>query len=132
MAIARAAEGGDAGNGVAFLVSAGIVYEIIAAACSSPQTTEINAKTRAPTLMKWVHVGMAQSVLFVGAAAYFDRRHRAAILAGGGTALLLMYGQYLHAARAGTASSEPGTEPGTAAPAAPRAGHGAAAWGWAA
>lgn len=129
MAIARAAGGGDAGNGVAFLVSAGIVYEIIAAACSSPQTTEINAKTRAPTLMKWVHLGMAQSVLFVGAAAWFDRRHRTAILAGGGTALVLMYGQYLHAAQAGGASSEPGTEPGTAAPAGAR--RGAASWGWA-
>ena len=53
--------------GIAFLVAAGIVYEIIAAACSSPQTTEINASTRAGTLMKWVHIGLAQSALFVGA-----------------------------------------------------------------
>jgi hypothetical protein len=109
MAIARAAEG-NAGGGVAFLVSAGIVYEIIAAACSSPQTTEINASTRANTLMKWVHIGLVQAALFVGAAAWFDRRHRPEIIAGGAAAGILMYGQYLHARQAGLKSSEPGTE----------------------
>ena len=34
-------------------------------------------------------------------------------------------------AKAQTLKVSSGTEPGTAAPAAPRAGHGAAAWGWA-
>jgi hypothetical protein len=109
MPIASAAET-DAGGGVAFLVSAGIVYEIIAAACSSPQTTQINAKTRAPTLMKWVHIGLVQAALFVGAAAYFDRRHRTEILAGGIAAGVLMYGQYLHAKQAGLSENAPGTE----------------------
>lgn len=98
------------GSGTAFLVSAGIVYEIIAAACSSPQTTEINAKQRSATLMKWVHLGAAQAVLFIAAAAYFDRGHRGEILAGGGTALALMYAQYIHANKAGLASNAPGTE----------------------
>lgn len=101
---------GDAGSGTAFLVSAGIVYEIIAAACSSPQTTEINAKARSKTLMKWVHLGAAQAVLFVGAAAWFDRAHRGEILAGGAAALALMYAQYIHANNAGLASTAPGTE----------------------
>jgi|SRR5580658_6516540 hypothetical protein len=108
MAIARIAA--DDGDGIAFLVSAGIVYEIIAAACSSPQTTEINASSRAKTLMKWVHIGLIQSALFVGAAAYFDRRHARAYLTGGGAAAVIMYGSYLHAKRAGTSSSAPGTE----------------------
>jgi uncharacterized membrane protein len=97
-------------NGVPFLVSAGIVYEIIAAACSSPQTAEINADKRAGTLMKWVHVGLVQSVLFIAIAAYVDRRHAPAIIAGGGLAGGIMYGSYLHAKKAGLASSEPGTE----------------------
>ena len=79
------------GNGVPFLVSAGIVYEIIAAACSSPQTTEINADTRAETLMKWVHIGLVQSAGFVVVAALIDRQHAPAIVAGGGIAALLMY-----------------------------------------
>lgn len=97
-------------DGVAFLVSAGIVYEIIAAACSSPQTMEINAAARAGTLMKWVHVGIVQAAAFVAIAAYIDRRHRVAIVAGGGLAGGLMYGQYVHAKRSGLASSEPPTE----------------------
>ncbi len=98
------------GNGVAFLVSAGIVYEIIAAACSSPQTTEINAGARADTLMKWVYLGIGQAALFVFIAAGIDRKRRTAILSGGITAAVLMWLQYTHAKRAGLASSAPGTE----------------------
>lgn len=98
------------GHGVAFLVSAGIVYEIIAAACSSPQTCEINAGSRADTLMKWVNIGMVQALAFVVIAAALDRGHAPAILGGGVVAAGLMYGQYAHAKRAGLASSEPGTE----------------------
>jgi len=97
-------------RGVAFLVSAGIVYEIIAAACSSPQTTEINADTRAPTLMKWVHIGLVQSAVFVVIAASLDRGHRIPIIAGGGLAAAVMYGSYLHARAAGLENNEPGTE----------------------
>lgn len=101
---------GGSSDGIAFLVSAGVMYEIIAAACSSPQTTELNAGARAGTLMKWVHLGIVQGVLFVGAAAVADKQHRAAILAGGGSAAVLLYLQYAHAKRAGLASGEPGTE----------------------
>lgn len=109
MAIERVASASDT-DGIAFLVSAGIVYEIIAAACSSPQTTEINAKSRSATLMKWVHIGLVQSALFVGAAAYFDRKRARSYIAGGAAAAVLMYGSYVHAKRAGQASSAPGTE----------------------
>jgi len=98
------------GDGVAFLVSAGIVYEIIAAACSSPQTTEINAKARAGTLMKWVHVGAVQAAVFVAVAAYVDKKHRTAIISGGLVALVLMYGSYFHAKSAGLANGGPTTE----------------------
>ncbi len=97
-------------DGVAFLVAAGIVYEIIAAACSSPQTTEINAATRADTLMKWVHLGVGQAALFIVVAAVIDKGHRTAILAGGGTAAALMYLQYDHAKRAGLRNPAAGTE----------------------
>lgn len=97
-------------SGIAFLVSSGIVYEIIAAACSSPQTTEINARHRAETLMKWVYLGIGQAAIFIAVAAYIDRQHRAAIIAGGGTAAVLMYGQYVHAKRCGLESGKSGTE----------------------
>lgn len=98
------------GGGIAFLVAAGIVYEIIAAACSSPQTTEINASTRADTLMKWVHIGIAQAALFIAVAAWIDKQHRAEIIAGGTTAAVLMYTQYVYAKRCGLSSGLPGTE----------------------
>jgi hypothetical protein len=100
----------DKDSGVAFLVSAGIVYEIIAAACSSPQTTEINASSRADTLMKWVHIGIGQAAIFVVIAAIIDRQHRNAILVGGILAGGLMYVQYVHARNAGLASDAPSTE----------------------
>ena len=100
----------SAGAGVPFLVSAGIVYEIIAAACSSPQTTEINAKARADTLFKWVHIGLAQSVFFIGAAAMVEPEHVWPIIVGGGLAAGIMYVSYSHARDAGLASAEPPTE----------------------
>lgn len=96
--------------GVPFLVAAGLMYEAIAAACSSPQTTEINAGTRATTLMKWVHLGIGQGALLVVVAAIADRQHRAPILIGGTIVAVLMYGQYLHARAAGLRSAEPATE----------------------
>jgi hypothetical protein len=94
---------------ITFMVAAGLVYEIIAAACSSPQTTEINAGTRADTLMKWVIIGMAQAAFFVGIAAMLDEDHWPALL-GGGLAGAMMWVSYAHAKSAGLASSEPETE----------------------
>jgi hypothetical protein len=94
---------------ITFMVAAGLVYEIIAAACSSPQTTEINAGTRADTLMKWVIIGMVQAFIFVAIAAMMDKDHWPALL-GGGLAGAMMWVSYAHAKAAGLASSEPGTE----------------------
>lgn len=105
-----ATELGSKTQGIAFLVSAGIVYEIIAAACSSPQTTEINANKRADTLMKWVYIGIGQAVIFIAIAAYFDRTHATAILMGGFLAGLLMLLQYMHAKSAGLSTQKEGTE----------------------
>jgi hypothetical protein len=101
---------GGAGRGIALLVGAEIVYAIVAAACSSPQTAEINAKSRAETLMKWVHIGLVQSAVFLGLAVMYDRDHAQPILVGGGVAAALMYGSYVHARRAGLGSTAPGTE----------------------
>lgn len=100
----------QANLGTPFLVSAGIVYEIIAAACSSPQTTEINAGSRAPTLMKWVNVGVAQAALFVGIAAVIDPGHRVPIIAGGLLGGTLMYASYVHARAAGLRNGGTPTE----------------------
>lgn len=98
------------GGGIAFLVAAGIVYEIIAAACSSPQTMEINASARAGTLMKWVNIGVAQAAVFIAIAAYIDKKHAAEIIAGGTMAAVLMYMQYTHAKASGLRNGGPATE----------------------
>jgi hypothetical protein len=100
----------NAGDGVAFLVAAGIMAEITAKACSSPQTVHINAGTRAATLMQWVNIGMVEGIAFILIAAYVDKKHRKAILAGGALEAVITYGEYLYAKRAGLASGGPGTE----------------------
>lgn len=97
-------------SGIAFLVSAGITYEVVAACCSSPQTSEINASTRGATLQKWVNLGLIQAGAFVLVAAVLDKQHAGAIIAGGGLAAGLLWWQYRHALKAGLASKKPGTE----------------------
>lgn len=106
MADMAAMRGDDA---LTFMVSAGLVYEVIAAACSSPQTTEINAGKRGPTLMKWVVIGGVQAAALVAIAAMMSKRPGPAI-AGGGAAIVLMGAQYWHAYQAGRNSDQPGTE----------------------
>jgi hypothetical protein len=98
------------GNGAVFLISAYGVYEVIAAACSSPQTTEINAGMRAETLMKWVYIGLAQSAVLVSIAAIIDPAHRRPIIGGAGVAATFMYLSYRHAKAAGLANPGPPTE----------------------
>lgn len=100
----------SAGDGIAFLVSYGIVAEIIAKACSSPQTAEINADKRAGTLMKWVWIGVAESVAAVAVAAYIDRKHRAAIIWGGLLAIAVTLGEYMYAKNSGLRNGGPSTE----------------------
>jgi hypothetical protein len=97
-------------SAVAFLVSAGICYEIIAKDCSSPQTTEINAGARAATLMKWVNIGVVESAVFVAVAMLWSKNNKTPILVGGVLAAAITYVEYLHARSAGLASSEPATE----------------------
>lgn len=99
-----------AGNGVAFLIGATVVADLVAKACSSPQTAELNADSRAPTLMKWVNVGLAEGAVFVAIAASIDRQHAMAIVAGGIMEGVITYLQYQHAKAAGLASPEPATE----------------------
>lgn len=94
---------------ITFMVAAGLVYEIIAAACSSPQTTEINAGARADTLMKWVMIGMAQAAVFVLIASMMSKEKWPALL-GGGLAGAIMWTSYAHAKAAGLKNGGPTTE----------------------
>ena len=105
----------SAGEGVAFLVSYGIVAEIIAKACSSPQTVHLNAGKRAETLMLWVNIGVAESVLAIAIAVWIDskvpgKNHTAAIIWGGALAIAVTYAEYAYAKKRGLAEGGPGTE----------------------
>lgn len=106
------ADMGNIGKGnatVEFMVAAGLVFEIIAAACSSPQTTELNAAARAETLMKWVLIGMAMSAVFVVIAGLMSD-HKWPPLLGGALAGSMMWAAYSHAKAAGLRNGGPGTE----------------------
>jgi hypothetical protein len=96
-------------DAITFMVAAGLVYEIIAAACSSPQTTEINANVRADTLMKWVIIGMVQAAVFVLIATAMDKKRWPSLL-GGGLAGVMMWTSYAHAKSAGLKNGGPPTE----------------------
>lgn len=92
-------------------VSAAVVYDVISATNSSPQTTEINAKKRADTLMKWVHLGLAQAGLFVGIMVIAEPRGKKwRPMLGGILAMVLLYVQYIHAKVEGLKCADEGTE----------------------
>jgi|SRR5215469_14980886 len=94
-------------------VYAALTYDIISATNSSPQTTEINAATRAETLMKWVVIGLLQAALFAGIGIAVSIKigkpwwppALGAGLAGG-----LLWIQYVHAKNSGLQNPGPGTE----------------------
>ena len=102
--------GGDGGDGVAFIVAFGVVAEIVAMACSSPQTAEINIRKRGDTLMKWVHIGQAVSAVLIIVAAAIDKRHRVAIVSGGVAAMVTIEAMYMHAKKAGLENGGAETE----------------------
>jgi hypothetical protein len=92
-------------------ISAAVVYDVISATNSSPQTTEINAAARAPTLMKWVNIGLAQGALFVVIMTLAEppgKKWRPFV--GGGLAGVLLWCQYVHAKNAGLKNPGPPTE----------------------
>jgi hypothetical protein len=100
---------GNAGATVEFMSAGILVYGIVAAACSSPQTAEINSDKRSKTLMKWVWLGTGQAAVFTLVAVRIAD-HPQAVVAGAGLAAAMMLASYYHAKQAGMASSEAGTE----------------------
>lgn len=93
--------------GVAYLG----VKDIYSADNSSPQTTELNAKKRAPTLMKWVNIAGVESIALVWVMTMASLPgHRKWPVLGGVMGLAVTYGQYLYAKMCGLQSMEDGTE----------------------
>lgn len=104
-----AENGISASTAISVAVYAELVYTVISASCSSPQTAEINAHSRAGTLMKWVNIGLVQGAAFGVLGAVLDKRRWPPLL-GAGLAMGALWFQYRHALRCGLASNAPGTE----------------------
>jgi len=103
-------EFGDGDAGIVAIYAA-LMYDVISATNSSPQTTEINAAARADTLMKWVKLGILQGALFVGIGAAIEspgKRWRPIL--GGGLAAILLWVQYVHARNSGLSQGGATTE----------------------
>lgn len=88
------------GDAIVIAVYAALVYDVISATNSSPQTTEINADRRAGTLMKWVHLGLLQAAVFVAIGVVLHPKHWPPLI-GGGMAGLALYAQYIYAKQSG-------------------------------
>ena len=102
-------EGNGGATAAVVAIYAALVYDIISATNSSPQTTEINASARAGTLMKWVHLGLIQAGVFVAIGVALHPK-RWPPLVGGGLAGVMLYGQYVHAKNSGLKNPGPATE----------------------
>jgi hypothetical protein len=103
---------GDIRNGDKALkvaIYATLTYDIISATNSSPQTSEINAKKRAPTLMKWVYIGLIQAAGFGILGAIMDEDTWPPIM-GVTLASVILWIQYHHAIQAGLNNPAGGTE----------------------
>ncbi len=94
--------------GTLIFVMATFGLDMFSTLTSSPQTTEINAKTRADTLMKWVY--LADAVALSGGVAAWAITGKWQAMIGVLGVVAMMHYLYVHAKDAGLSSDEPGTE----------------------
>lgn len=97
-----------AGRMLAVYAGGELVYQLTGANLSSPQTAEMNAKKRAPTIAKWVMMTHGKSAVWIALLCALDGT--AWPLLGGGLAAVDMHFSYRYAIKSGLASSAPGTE----------------------
>jgi hypothetical protein len=89
-------------------VAAEMVYQLVGSNMSSPQTAELNAAARAPTIQKWVNLTNVEAAAWIIFLCLLDASLWP--LLGGGLALGGMALKYSYAIRSGLASGAPGTE----------------------
>lgn len=89
-------------------VAAEMVYQLIGSNMSSPQTAELNAAARAPTISKWVNLTNVEAFAWIVFLCILDKSYWP--LLGGGIALAGMYLKYRYAINSGLSNNEPGTE----------------------
>lgn len=89
-------------------VAAEMIYQLVGSNMSSPQTAELNAPARAPTIDKWVNLTMAEAAAWVIFLCWLDGSLWPAlggILAGAG-----MWLKYRYAINSGLSDGQAGTE----------------------
>ena len=89
-------------------VSAEMVYQLVGSNMSSPQTAELNAGARAPTIQKWVNLTNAEAVAWIAFLAILDGSLWPVV--GGGLALGGMVAKYKYAIASGLKEKAPPTE----------------------
>jgi len=89
-------------------VAAEMVYQLVGSNMSSPQTAELNAEARAPTIQKWVNLTNLEAAAWIIFLCLLDASLWP--LLGGGLALGGMVLKYAYAIRSGLADGAPGTE----------------------
>jgi hypothetical protein len=89
-------------------VAAEMVYQLVGSNMSSPQTAELNAEARAPTIQKWVNLTNAEAVGWIIFLCWLDGSLWPAL--GGGLALLGMCLKYRYAIKSGLENGAPATE----------------------
>ena len=104
-------EGGDGGartrRAILVAVSAEVVWQITSKALSSPQTAELDAVARAPTIWKWVKIAGWESAAWITFLSVLDGSLWPAF--GGTLAGVTTYAQYKHAITSGLGgNSRPG------------------------
>lgn len=89
-------------------VAAEMVYQLVGSNMSSPQTAELNASARAPTIGKWVNLTMAEAAAWIAFLCWLDGSLWP--LLGGALAAVGMWAKYKYAIGSGLKSGAPGTE----------------------
>lgn len=112
MANAAGVEGGSRdARGMRMLtvaVAAEMVYQLVGSNMSSPQTAELNAAARAPTIQKWVNLTNAEAVAWIVFLCILDGSLWPVV--GGGAALGGMVLKYRYAIDSGIKNPAPPTE----------------------
>ena len=89
-------------------VAAEMVYQLVGSNMSSPQTAELNAPARAPSIGKWVNLTVVEAVAWIAFLAWLDKSWWWVF--GGMLALAGMWAKYRYAINCGLRDGQPGTE----------------------
>lgn len=99
---------GNTGRMLTVAVSAEMVYQLVGSNMSSPQTAELNAAARAPTIKKWVNLTNAEAIAWIVFLCVLDGSYWPVV--GGGLALAGMVYKYKYAITSGLENGAPATE----------------------